>query len=157
MLKSRKISVTDMQKFSEFISARVLVVDDHPTTASTLARAIGQLGLGIEAIAATSAEQALEKVKDRPVDILITDMIMTGMNGLELVEKLQSCPASQPAYIIMITAYDLAGRRAIAQRLNVDEVILKPVHPERICQLVAAAIDNLNAAVSSNLPEAKPV
>ena len=62
--------------------ARVLIVDDHPGMASTLARAIAQLGPGIEVLSATGGTEALERVKDQAVDLLITDMMMPDMNGM---------------------------------------------------------------------------
>ncbi|MCU0581912.1 MAG: response regulator, partial [Syntrophales bacterium] len=55
---------------------RILVVDDHPNTAATLARALTQLGPIVDVISATSGHDALEKVKTIGVDILFTDMIM---------------------------------------------------------------------------------
>ena len=45
---------------------------------------------------ATSGQEALEQVNDGAADILITDMIMPGMTGLELIEKLQKHPAGRP-------------------------------------------------------------
>src|SRR5512145_1514898 len=98
---------------------RILVVDDHPSTATTLARAISQLSPRLDVLAATSAENALSLVHDKPVDMLITDMMMTGMNGLELVERLQSHPAGRPAYIMLVTAYDIPGLKITARRLHV--------------------------------------
>ncbi len=77
---------------------RILVVDDHPNTADTLARAISHLGPEVEVLSAESGEKALDLVKDRAVDLLITDMVMPGMNGLELIEKLQSHPGGRLAY-----------------------------------------------------------
>ncbi|HEX2997559.1 MAG TPA: response regulator, partial [Anaerolineales bacterium] len=58
---------------------RILVVDDHPHTATTLARAIAQLGDGIHVLSATSGKQALEYANEDTVDVLITDMMMPGM------------------------------------------------------------------------------
>ena len=56
------------------------------------------LGPGVEVIPATSGQEALERVKHAAADILITDMIMPEMTGLELIEKLQNHPAGRPAF-----------------------------------------------------------
>src|SRR5690242_14704848 len=96
---------------------RILIVDDHPNTATTLARAISQLGAEIEVVSATSGKMALEQIGEDPVDLLITDMMMPDMNGLELIEKLQSHPGGRPAYTILITAYDVPGLKESARRL----------------------------------------
>ncbi|RPJ23006.1 MAG: response regulator [Chloroflexi bacterium] len=125
---------------------RILVVDDHAGTATTLARALAQLGPGVEVIPATSGEEALERVKHAAADILITDMIMSEMTGLELIEKLQNHPSGRPAFCFLITAYDVPGLKASAHRLNVKEVFTKPVNPERICQIVAQAMEKIDQA-----------
>ncbi|RJP49673.1 MAG: response regulator [Anaerolineaceae bacterium] len=123
---------------------RILVVDDHPNTATMLARALSQLGASIQVTSATSGQDALDKVRHTAVDILITDMIMPEMTGLELIEKLQNHPGGKPSYTYLITAYDVPGLKVSSQRLRVNEVILKPVRPERICQIAAQAIEEMN-------------
>jgi signal transduction histidine kinase/DNA-binding response OmpR family regulator len=125
---------------------RILIVDDHPNTATTLARAMSQLGPGIEILTAVSGERALDLVKERPVDLLITDLVMTGISGLELIEKLQSHPAGRPSYTAVVTAYDVPGLKESARRLKVNDVINKPIRPERICQIVSKAIEDIGRA-----------
>ncbi|GAB4496523.1 MAG: hypothetical protein OHK003_01940 [Anaerolineales bacterium] len=125
---------------------RILVVDDHPNTATTLARALTQLGPAVDVISAISGADALEKVKDKGVDILFTDMIMPEMTGLELIEKMQNHPGGKPSYAYLITAYDVPGLKVTAQRLKVNDVIIKPVRPERICQIATNAIDEMKHA-----------
>lgn len=122
---------------------RILIVDDHPNTATTLARALSQMGPTVDVVSAVSGMDALEKVKDKGVDILFTDMIMPEMTGLELIEKLQQHPGGRPSYSYLITAYDVPGLKVSAQRLKVNDVIVKPVRPERICQIAASAIDEI--------------
>ena len=129
---------------------KILVVDDHPNTATTLARAIAQLGTGVNVISATSGHEALTKVKDGAADILITDMIMPEMTGLELIEKLHNHPSGRPAFSFLMTAYDVPGLKVTARRLKVKEVIIKPVQPERICQIITQAIDELNQVRPAN-------
>jgi PAS domain S-box-containing protein len=125
---------------------RVLVVDDHLGTATTLARAIARLGSGVEVIPATSGQEALERVKLAAADILITDMIMPEMTGLELIEKLQKHPAGCPSFSFLITAYDVPGLKITARRLNVKEIFTKPVNPERICETVMQMMEQINQA-----------
>jgi signal transduction histidine kinase/DNA-binding response OmpR family regulator len=129
---------------------KILVVDDHPNTATTLARATSQLGPHVEVRSATSGREALEIVKDGAADILITDMIMPEMTGLELIEQLRSHPSGRPAFCFLMTAYDVPGLQVSARRLKVKEVIVKPVSPERICSIIAQAIEELNQAKPVN-------
>ena len=136
---------------------RILVVDDHPNTASTLARALSQLGAGVDVISALSGNDALEKVKTTGVDILFTDMIMPEMTGLELIEKMQKHPAGRPSYTYLVTAYDVPGLKVTAHRLKVNEVIVKPVRPERICQIATNAIEEMKHSTHpiKNMAEGK--
>ncbi|MCL4269531.1 MAG: response regulator [Anaerolineales bacterium] len=122
---------------------RILIVDDHPSTATTLARALTQLGPSVDIVSATNGLEALEKVKNKGVDILITDMIMPEMTGLELIEKMQNHPGGRPAHTYLVTAYDVPGLKVTAQRLKVDEVLIKPVRPERIYQIVARNMEDM--------------
>jgi len=123
---------------------KILVVDDHPNTAHTLARAISQIGARVEVASATSGFQALEHVKDGSPDILITDMIMPEMTGLELIEQMQKNPAGGPAYSFLVTAYEVPGLQVSARRLKVRDIIIKPVHPERICQIMTRSIQEMD-------------
>jgi len=77
---------------------------------------------------------------------LITDMIMPEMTGLELIEKLQNHPAGRPTFSFLVTAYDVPGLKVTARRLKVKDVIIKPVHPQHICQIVLQAIDEMDHA-----------
>ena len=131
--------------------ARILVVDDHPGTATTLARAISQLGTDIEVMSATSGMDALDKVEGGSVDVLITDLMMPKMNGLELIERLQAHPAGRPTYIILITAYDVPGLKETARRLKVNETMVKPVRPEQICRVIGKMLE-----ATGRVPEPAP-
>ncbi|HQV95164.1 MAG TPA: response regulator, partial [Anaerolineales bacterium] len=75
---------------------KILVVDDHPNAATMLARAISQLGTQVKVASATNGNDALEHARNEAVDILITDMVMPEMTGLELIERLNSNPLGRP-------------------------------------------------------------
>lgn len=123
---------------------RILVVDDHPHTAVTLARAITQISPRVEVISATNGRDALQQAKDEAVDILITDMNMPEMTGLDLIDELNDYPTKRPVFCFLVTAHDTQEVLTSAQRLKVKEVIRKPVRPERICQVIAKAIEELD-------------
>jgi len=128
---------------------KVLVVDDHPNTANMLARAISRLGSHVDVVSATSGIEALHCVEDSAADILITDMMMPEMTGMELIEKLNDNPSISPSVTFLLTAHDSVGVREIAQRLNVKDVISKPAHPEQICELISQTIGELNSSKSA--------
>lgn len=111
-----------------------------------LARSISRLGPHVDVVSATSGQEALRCMEESPADILITDLMMPEMNGMELIETLHGLPTLMPAATFLLTAYDSAVVRIGAERLHVKEVLTKPVHPEWICEVVTRAIDELKHA-----------
>lgn len=121
---------------------RILIVDDHPNAASILARGLGQFNRPVEILTARSGEEALELIQHSPVDMLITDFMMPGMNGLELIEKLKG--EQEPKHTVLITAYDSPGLAATARRLKVNDYLVKPFQPDKIRSIVGKALEGLN-------------
>ena len=141
MENGQNLSTTDSR-------VKVLVVDDHPNTANMLARAISRLGSHVEVVSATSGHEALQHVENGAVDILITDMMMPEMTGLELIKKLNDEPFIRPVFSFLVTAYDSAEFVETAERLDVKKIITKPVHPESICEIVTQAMDEMKKSDS---------
>jgi CheY-like chemotaxis protein len=77
-------------------------------------------------------------------------MMMPDMNGLELIERLRQHPGGRPSYNILITAYDVPGLREMAQRLKVNETLIKPIPPERICQVVSRYLEDMQKSQDSS-------
>ncbi|MBN1668706.1 MAG: response regulator, partial [Anaerolineales bacterium] len=121
--------------------ARVMIVDDHPNTAEMLARVIRKLDTPVEVLTAASGEEALQQLGDRVVDVLITDFMMPGMSGLELIEQLQE--SRKPAHTILVTAYDTPGLEITARRLDIQDYLVKPVDPQRVQEIVARALKDI--------------
>lgn len=126
---------------SDVISARVLVVDDNPGTAETLARAVARISPNLQVISADSAKTALKRLDGEAVDLVITDMMMPDMNGLELIERLRKQSPGTQLYSILITAYEVPGLRESARRMKVNDVLIKPFPPEKICEIVRRALE----------------
>ena len=126
------------------IPARILIVDDHPNTAAMLARVLAKFETPVEVLTAHSGEEALDIANEKPVDILITDFIMAGINGLDLVEKLRG--ECEPVHKILITAYDTPGLAVTARSLKVQDYLVKPVEPERLREIVDKALKEIRPA-----------
>lgn len=128
----------------DIIKARVLVVDDNPGTADTLARAIARISPNLEVISAVDAESALQAAGEQPIDLVITDMMMPGLNGFDLIERLRKRAKSSRFYSILVTAYDVPGLRESARRMQVEHVLIKPFSLEKISQIVTRALERTN-------------
>jgi signal transduction histidine kinase/DNA-binding response OmpR family regulator len=134
-------------------SARILIVDDHPNTASMLARAFQKMDASMEVITALSGEDALVQAGGRPVDVLITDFMMPGMNGLELVEKFNG--EHKPAHTILMTAYDTPGLAVTARTLGIEHYLVKPVLPEKIKEIVDEMLQDVRQSQAAAAQAAK--
>ena len=121
--------------------SRILVVDDHPNAAFILARVLQGLGLNLDIITAHSGEEALLLVGEDPVHIVITDYLMSGMNGLELIEQLIARDCPPPNHTILITAYNTEGLALTAKHLHIDDYVTKPVDPDKLRQIVSKTLD----------------
>ena len=121
---------------------RIMIVDDHPNTARMLARVLSKFDEDVDILTASSGEDAIERIGDEGLDILITDYMMPGMNGLELIEKLST--NQKPTHTILITAYDTPALASSAQNMKVTDYLVKPVQPEKIHSLVSEIINQLH-------------
>ena len=83
------------------MTARVLIIDDEPTMCEMLADALALRGH--ETAWRLSAEQAYQLLEERGFDVVITDLNMNGMNGLELCERVAANHPDVP--VIVVTAY----------------------------------------------------
>ena len=116
--------------------ARVLVVDDEPRVAEVLRDALVQLGFGVET--ASSGHQALELVPVFQPDVVLLDVLMPGMSGGEVLDRLRR---DHPAVaVIMVTANrDEHAARAMLARGAFDYVP-KPFNLGVVERVVCAAV-----------------
>lgn len=104
---------------------RVLVVDDQKDIRRLLATALSSMGSALEIIEVPSAEEAMVVATRRPVDLLITDIALPGISGLELVTKFR---ARFPGIkIILITGMTDSRTRRQLEAADVDAYYYKPV------------------------------
>jgi CheY-like chemotaxis protein len=123
---------------------KILVVDGYLNTADLLARSIARFDAGVEAVSATSAHQALECIQDGIPDILVASMDLPDMTGLELIEKLQETPTGSRVVSFLITNSHVPGMKIEARRLRVRQVLYKPISPQKVCELVRQALQEMD-------------
>jgi DNA-binding NtrC family response regulator len=134
---------------------RVLIVDDH-------ARARQSMGdiltcAGHQVVCCASAMEALRRLDHTPCDVIITDLQMPGMNGLEFIKALQR--RGDGAQIVMVTAHASVASAVEAMRCGAFDYIEKPFNVDQIEQLVSRALRaansaTLHAAVAEDQPAA---
>lgn len=113
---------------------RTLIVDDEPMQLQGLLRHIDWAGLGYDRpLTAESGEEALEMLSQSPVDVLITDVAMPGMSGIELLSAcMVDYPELQSLQTLIISGYDEFEFVQEAIRLGVKGYLLKPIKTEAL-------------------------
>lgn len=102
----------------------ILIVDDEPRVAYLLSRALERTNKGYHVTIAHSGEEALEVLERSPVDLLVTDLRMPGISGLDLIRWVRA--SSPRTRTILITAYGDDEVEAEAHRLEAYRYITKP-------------------------------
>jgi DNA-binding response OmpR family regulator len=114
----------DKAQPSSALSATVLVVDDNKDAVDIIARLLAQHGL--TALRAYSGQECLELVRDNAVDVIVLDVMMPEMDGLEVCRHLKQLAPTPP--IILLTAKDDMATRSAGMALGVSEFVVKPVN-----------------------------
>jgi two-component system, OmpR family, response regulator ResD len=114
----------------------VLVVDDEPTIAEVVARYLERAGYRT-AIAHDGAE-ALACADRAPPDLVVLDLMLPGVDGLEVLRRLREGPA--PPGVILLTAKGEESDRVIGLRQGADDYVVKPFSPVELVARVDAVL-----------------
>jgi CheY-like chemotaxis protein len=117
----------------------ILVVDDNPQNLK-LARVL-LLTEGYEVHTGADAEEALRVLESFTPCLILMDLQLPGMDGLELTRRLKSDPARQGIVIIALTAYAMKGDREKALAAGCDAYVSKPIDTVELPRLIAKLLD----------------
>ncbi|HSS64752.1 MAG TPA: LytTR family DNA-binding domain-containing protein [Gammaproteobacteria bacterium] len=127
---------------------RLLIVDDEPLARARLCRLVAEMGEGIVAEEAGNGPEALQRVQEDTVDVVLLDIRMPGMDGIEVARHLKHLDRA-PA-VIFTTAYDSHALQAF--EASAVDYLLKPIRRgrlkealERARTLTVRQIDTLEA------------
>ncbi len=130
----------------------ILVVDDEKNQREILEEILS--GEGYDVTTASSGEAAMKFVADRHFDLVLTDLKMTGMSGLDLLKQLTDFDKS--IIVILLTAHGTIDSAVDALRLGAFEYLQKPYDSERLLETVSRALKKLttlDAEIVSVSPE----
>ncbi|HXW84701.1 MAG TPA: sigma-54 dependent transcriptional regulator [Candidatus Binataceae bacterium] len=117
--------------------ARLVIVDDEPNIRTGLTRFFS--GLRHEVASCSNAREALTLISEQPFDLLVTDLRMAEMNGLELLEEVRRI--SPGALVILMTAYATVESAVAAMRAGAYDYVTKPFSLEQIQRTVERALE----------------
>lgn len=104
---------------------KILVVDDEPALRSMLAELLE--ALGHEAVVAANGVAALEALDLQPIRVVITDWMMEGMDGPELIRRIRAAGRQRYVYVIMLTARGGSESFLEGMRAGADDFVTKPM------------------------------
>src|SRR5438067_9141951 len=118
------------------MKAHILVVDDDPRITDLVRRILAYEGYSV-AIAA-SGNEALNRSLERPPDLVVLDIMLPGLDGLQVAQRLRSAGDNVP--ILMLTARDAVADRVKGLETGADDYLVKPFAPEELVARVKALL-----------------
>jgi adenylate cyclase len=118
--------------------ASVLVVDDDPVNRSMLSRSLEADGQEVTTV--ESGAEALELVGSQDFDVVLLDVVMPGMDGYQVLERLKGDPRLRHLPVVMVTAVDDVASAVRCIELGADDYLSKPVDPVLLGARVRAGL-----------------
>jgi DNA-binding response OmpR family regulator len=118
---------------------RILLAEDVNVIALTMARALQKAGFDVE-IARDGAE-CLRKAIEAPPDLVILDMMMPKMNGIEVLQGLRFARSTREVDVLVCSAKDFKAEREQAARLGAVDYLIKAADPSILVQKVQEMLD----------------
>ena len=126
----RRVMQQHLSRREPVARKRVLVVDDAISVRKSLQQLVGDAGY--EVLLARDGQDALDVLSQQPVNIVLTDLEMPRLNGLELAQRMRGSPRFASTPIVMITSRSSAKHRALATNAGVDVLLTKPHSEEEL-------------------------
>ncbi len=120
------------------VRARVLVVDDEPDLLELAQYNLEQNGY--EVLCVASGEDALTQVRAHPPDLMILDVLLPGVDGIDVCKALKRDPQTAAVPIIMLTARSAEADIVTGLEVGADDYLTKPFSPRVLLARVKAAL-----------------
>lgn len=118
--------------------SRILIVEDDDDIAQLVHRYLTRAGHIADVVRA--GDEALVKVRERVPDLVILDLMLPGLDGLEVCRALRAAPATRGLAIIMLTARSEESDRVVGLQLGADDYVTKPFSPNELVARVGALL-----------------
>jgi len=123
----------------------VLLVDDEQSILESLSRIFAKEGYVV--LTASEAKQGLDLLRRRPVNVLITDLVMTGMNGTDLLKAAKA--VAPETEVVMMTAYGTVENAVEAMKEGAYDFVTKPLKRAPLVGVVRRAVEKQSLVVEN--------
>lgn len=120
------------------VRQRIVVVEDEPDILEILRYNLEREGFSVEAL--VRGDEALEEIRKSPPDLILLDLMLPGMDGLEIARVLKKSPKTAGIPLIMLTAKDTEVDRIVGLELGADDYLAKPFSPREVVLRVKAVL-----------------
>ncbi len=120
------------------MGARILIVDDNPTNLKLVAYLVRANGYDVET--AADAEQAVAAIAANRPALILMDLQLPGVDGLELTRRLKADPTTRDIKIVAVTAYAMKGDQEKAIAAGCDAYVTKPIDTRGLPALIASQL-----------------
>src|SRR5882762_11192453 len=118
--------------------ARILVVEDDPDIAELVARYLDKAGYTTTRL--SSGREALETIRAKPPDLVVLDLMLPQVDGLEICRALRANDKTAAIPIIMLTARAEESERIVGLEMGADDYLAKPFSPNELVARVRALL-----------------
>jgi len=118
---------------------KILVVDDDRTLRITLTRALENIGYQVEQV--SSGAEALEACVKNPPDLVVSDVMMPEMDGIEFCRRLRATPSGQLMPLIFLSGKGELEDRIHGHSIGADDYLIKPVNPRELAAKIEAQLE----------------
>ena len=135
---------TPKTKRTDLVSLRglkVLVADDHPTNRRILEEVLKSWEMEVELVASGSAAIAALEASAQPFDIVLMDLMMPEMDGLETMAIIRENEAFAQVPVLLLSSADRAGYSARSRSLGIARSLIKPVKQSDLLEAIGAALE----------------
>jgi len=119
---------------------RVLLVDDEPVFVDTMSKVLKARGYGVGAVAGGVA--ALEELRFNRYDVVVLDLRMPGMDGIETLERIRKQDPLLP--VILLSGHADMSKAVEAMQHGAVDYMLKPAPVDKLCERIRSAIEHRN-------------
>jgi len=125
--------------YSRHVQARVLVVDDDATVAEVVAGYLARAGYEVEQ--AADGPEALRRVRERQPDLVVLDLMLPGLDGVEVCRRIRGGEAARPDVpVVMLTAMGEEDDRISGLEVGADDYVTKPFSPRELVLRVESVL-----------------
>ena len=127
------------------MKSNILVVDDEPVARQSLSEILRLEGYAVNSV--PNGQAAVEYVRTHPVELVVVDLRMPGMDGLEVVQVVNQI--SPETEVILLTAFGTTETAIQALRLRVHDYLLKPAPPSQVVNSVKKGLARREARLKA--------